>query len=102
MKFDRLVAYSTLQVPLQLMGMIFICVRLFDAIQDPVIGLLSDRFTRHGPRGRLIFVALMAPILAAGFLMLFSPPNAWFGNPTMAAIWLVASLLLVHLGYSGV
>jgi GPH family glycoside/pentoside/hexuronide:cation symporter len=125
MKFDRLVAYSTLQlplamaalpivlnvshfygeilqVPLQLMGMIFICVRVFDAIQDPVIGLLSDRFTRHGPRGRLIFVALMAPILAAGFLMLFSPPDAWFGNPTMAAIWMVAALLLVHLGYSGV
>src|SRR5471032_2629274 len=125
MKFDRLVAYSTLQlplamaalpivlnvshfygeilqVPLQLMGMIFICVRLFDDIQDPVIGLLSDRFTRHGPRGRLIFVALMAPILAAGFLMLFSPPDAWFNNPTMAAIWMVASLLMVHLGYSGV
>src|SRR5476649_2021375 len=125
MKFDRLVAYSTLQlplamaalpivlnvshfygeilqVPLQLMGMIFICVRVFDAIQDPVIGLLSDRFTRRGPRGRLTFVALMTPILAAGFLMLFSPPDAWFGNPTMAAIWMVAALLLVHIGYSGV
>ncbi len=34
--------------------------------------------------------------------MLFSPPDAWFGNPTLAAIWMVGSLLLVHLGYSGV
>ncbi len=47
------------------MGMIFICVRVFDAIQDPVIGLLSDRFTRRGPRGRLAFAALMMPWPAA-------------------------------------
>jgi Na+/melibiose symporter-like transporter len=124
-KFDRLIAYSTLQLPLamaalpvvlnvshfygevlklslQIMGPIFIFARVVDAIQDPVIGLLSDRFTRRGKRGRLTFVALMTPVLAGGFYMLFDPPDAWFGNQTMMALWLMAALLLVHLGYSGV
>ena len=124
-KFDRLIAYSTLQLPLamaalpvglnvshfydevlklslQIMGPIFIFARVVDAIQDPVIGLISDRFTRRGKRGRLAFVALMIPVLAAGFYMLFDPPDAWFGNQTMMAAWLIGALLLVHLGYSGV
>jgi glycoside/pentoside/hexuronide:cation symporter, GPH family len=124
-KFDRLIAYSTLQLPLamaalpvvlnvshfygevlklslQIMGPIFIFARIVDAIQDPVIGLISDRFTRRGRRGRLAFVALMIPVLAAGFYMLFDPPDAWFGNQTRMALWLIAALLLVHLGYSGV
>jgi glycoside/pentoside/hexuronide:cation symporter, GPH family len=124
-KFDRLIAYSTLQLPLamaalpvvlnvshfygevlklslQIMGPIFIFARIVDAIQDPVIGLISDRFTRRGKRGRLLFVALMTPLLVGGFYMLFDPPDAWFSNQTMMAVWLVAALLLVHLGYSGV
>jgi GPH family glycoside/pentoside/hexuronide:cation symporter len=123
--FNRLIAYATLQLPLamaalpvvlnvshfygevlklslQIMGPIFIFARIIDAVQDPVIGLLSDRFTRRGPRGRLLFVGLMTPVLAGGFYMLFDPPDAWFGNQTLMALWLIAALLLVHLGYSGV
>ena len=87
LRFDRLVAYSTnqlplnmaalpvvlnvshfygevLKVPLGIMGLIFIATRVIDAIQDPVIGLASDRFTHRGPRGRLTFVALMLPLTA--------------------------------------
>jgi GPH family glycoside/pentoside/hexuronide:cation symporter len=124
-KFSRLVAYSTLQLPLAMaalpvvlnvshfygevlklslavMGPIFIAARIVDAIQDPVIGLISDRFTRRGPRGRLTFVGLMIPVLVSGFYMLFDPPDAWFGNQTLMALWLIAALLLVHFGYSGV
>ena len=124
-KFDRLVAYSTLQlplamaalpvvlnvshfygevlrVPLELMGAIFIFARVIDAIQDPLIGLISDRFTHRGPRGRLTFVGLMVPVLAGGFLMLFAPPGGWQDNRTLMAVWLIAALLLVHFGYSGV
>ena len=93
---------EVLKLSLQIMGPIFIFCRVVDAIQDPVIGLLSDRFTRRGRRGRLAFVALMTPLLAGGFYMLFDPPDAWFGNQTLMAAWLVAALLLVHLGYSGV
>ena len=124
-KFSKLIAYSTLQLPLsmaalpvvlnvshfyggvlklslEVLGPIFIITRVIDAIQDPLIGLFSDRFTKRGPRGRLTFVALALPFLVAGFYMLFDPPDAWFGNQTLMATWLVAALLLVHLGYSGV
>jgi glycoside/pentoside/hexuronide:cation symporter, GPH family len=124
-KFNRLIAYSTLQLPLAMaalpvvlnvshfygevlklslavMGPIFIIARVIDAVQDPIIGLISDRFTRRGPRGRLTFVALMTPVLAGGFYMLFDPPVALLGTQTLTAIWLIAALLLVHFGYSGV
>lgn len=125
LRFDRLIAYSTLQlplamaalpvvlnvshfygevlrVPLEIMGAIFIFARVVDAVQDPLIGLISDRFTHRGPRGRLAFVGLMIPVLVAGFLMLFAPPAGWQDNQTLMAVWLVVALLLVHLGYSGV
>ena len=93
---------EVLKLSLSVMGTLFIVARVVDAIQDPVIGLISDRFTRYGRRGRLAFVGLMTPLLAGGFYMLFDPPDAWYGNQTLMAGWLMAALLLVHLGYSGV
>ena len=110
--FGRLVAYSTnqlplnmaalpvvlnvshfygevLKVPLGIMGLIFIAARVIDAIQDPVIGLISDKFTHRGPRGRLTFVALMLPLMIGGFYMLFHPPEALFVQTGVAWIVLV-------------
>ena len=123
--FGRLIAYSTnqlplnmaalpvvlnvshfygevLKVPLGIMGLIFIAARVIDAIQDPVIGLISDKFTHRGPRGRLTFVALMLPLLIGGFYMLFHPPEALFVQPALLAMWLFVALFIVHLGYAGV
>lgn len=125
LRFDRLVAYSTnqlplnmaalpvvlnvshfygevLKVPLGIMGLIFIATRVIDAIQDPVIGLLSDRFTHRGPRGRLTFVALMLPLMIGGFYMLFHPPQSIYSQPGLLATWLFLALFVVHLGYAGV
>src|SRR6185369_11907225 len=123
--FGRLIAYSTnqlplnmaalpvvlnvshfygevLKVPLGIMGLIFIAARVIDAIQDPVIGLISDKFTHKGPRGRLTFVALTLPLMIGGFYMLFHPPEALFTQSTLLAIWLFVALFIVHLGYAGV
>ena len=125
LRFDRLVAYSTnqlplnmaalpvvlnvshfygevLKVPLGIMGLIFIATRIIDAIQDPVIGLVSDRFTHRGPRGRLTFVAMMLPLMIVGFYMLFHPPQSIYGQPGLLATWLFVALFVVHLGYAGV
>ena len=125
LRFDRLVAYSTnqlplnmaalpvvlnvshfygevLKVPLGIMGLIFIATRIIDAIQDPVIGLVSDRFTHRGPRGRLTFVAMMLPLMIVGFYMLFHPPQSIYGQPGLLAAWLFVALFVVHLGYAGV
>lgn len=125
LSFDRLVAYSTnqlplnmaalpvvlnvshfygevLKVPLGIMGLIFIATRVIDAVQDPVIGLISDKFTHRGPRGRLTFVALMLPLLIGGFYMLFHPPQSLLSQPGLLATWLFVALFVVHLGYAGV
>jgi GPH family glycoside/pentoside/hexuronide:cation symporter len=125
LSFDRLVAYSTnqlplnmaalpvvlnvshfygevLKVPLGIMGLIFIATRVIDAIQDPVIGLISDKFTHRGPRGRITFVALMLPLMIGGFYMLFHPPEALLANSVLLATWLFVALFVVHLGYAGV
>ncbi|GMU43398.1 MAG: MFS transporter [Xanthomonadales bacterium] len=129
--FARLTAYSTLQLPLAMaalpvvlnvahyygevlklslavIGPILIASRVIDAIQDPIIGFLSDRLT-HRKNGRLLLVAGMVPLLLVGFFMLFDPPAMFHpaadgGSPNMEmlGVWLFVSLLLVHLGYAGV
>ena len=60
------------------LGAVLLALRLFDAVQDPVIGSLSDRF--HTRRKEVL--ALGALLLGAGFWMLFNPhmqsPLTWF------------------------
>lgn len=129
--FGPLVAYSALQLPLAmaalpvvlnvahyygevlklslaLIGPILIVSRIIDAIQDPVIGWLSDRMTSVR-NGRLLLVAIALPLLMGGFFMLFDPPAMFHPvadgpapNPNLLAAWLFAALVLVHLGYAGV
>lgn len=66
-------------------GIVLLLVRIFDAVQDPVIGLLSDRFHQH--RGAILFVFLV--MLGTGFFLLFSPPQGaslyWFAFTVMLA-----------------
>ncbi|MFN3716645.1 MAG: MFS transporter [Thiobacillus sp.] len=77
-------------IPLTLLGSILLALRLLDAVVDPFIGALLDRF----PHPRTL-VALSLPLVGAGWLGLFTPQNAW-----PAAIWLTVMLTLTTLGYS--
>lgn len=87
---------GTLGMPLALVGMILLVARLFDALQDPIFGYLSDRATqsRHGRR---LLVMLGLPLLAMGFVMMFHPPGP---GQTGLAMWLIVSLLIVYIGFS--
>lgn len=121
---DRLVAYSALQLPLAMaalpvvlnvpkfygealglslgsLGLFLLITRVIDALQDPVIGYVSDRLTTRR-NGRLLLVGCMVPLLAIGFVMLFDPPSKETLGTTGLSIWLVAALIIVHLGYAGV
>jgi len=122
--FKRLVAYATLQLPLNMaalpvvlnvpkfygdalglsfaaLGTYLLITRVIDALQDPLIGYVSDRMTRR-PRGRLLFVLMCMPLLVGGFFMLFDPPSkASLGVGGLTA-WLIAALIIIHLGYAGV
>ncbi len=83
-------------LPLALVGMILLAVRLFDAIQDPLLGYFSDRCSGHA-LGRAIPVILGLPLLALGFIGLFHPPQ---GGQATLAVWLAVNLLIVYLGFS--
>jgi glycoside/pentoside/hexuronide:cation symporter, GPH family len=69
---------TTHGVSLALLGMLLLALRVFDAVQDPLIGALSDRYRRHS--GYFMGAAAVAlPIAIYGlFNMLPVSPAAWF------------------------
>jgi GPH family glycoside/pentoside/hexuronide:cation symporter len=78
-----------LGLSLAVVGGVLLGVRAFDAVSDPLIGSLSDRW---GARRALMLLAL--PALALGLFALFSPPA------DAGAMWLAWSVVLVTLGFS--
>ncbi len=77
-------------VSLSVMGIILLCVRAFDALQDPLIGTLSDRYASK--RLSLLFVAML--LLGAGFLMLYHPVQS------APALWFTLSMIIATLAFS--
>ncbi len=73
-------------------GIILLVVRLFDAIQDPIIGYLSDRF----PTRRNTILSSGLVLLTVGLFALFFGPK--FSIST--AVWFTASMLLATTGFS--
>lgn len=71
-------------------GLIIHAVRVFDAIQDPLIGYLSYKFSRY----RFHTLAIFMVLLAAGFVMLFNPPE------TGVVLWFAISLILATSAFS--
>lgn len=85
---------DTLGMNLATVGALLLLVRIFDAVQDPLLGLLSDwRKPRRG--GRLGLVVVGTPLLALGLIGLFTPPAA-----LPLGIWLTGTLLVVYTAYS--
>ena len=87
---------DTLGLSLAAVGGALLLARLFDAVQDPLLGWWSDR---HRARGgsRWAFIAWGTPLLAIGMAGLFNPPES--GAVSLAA-WLIGNLLIVYTGYS--
>ena len=83
--------YSTaFGMSLATVGAVLLIARIFDAVIDPVIGALADRFAH-----RKLSILLAVPALICGLWGLLRPlPEA----PGVA--WLVSMLVLVYLGYS--
>ncbi|MGL4404733.1 MAG: MFS transporter [Notoacmeibacter sp.] len=71
---------ETLGVSLAAVGTALLAVRIFDAINDPVIGWLADKWRPTFGRRRAV-MGLSLPLAALAGLMLFSPPadaSAWY------------------------
>jgi glycoside/pentoside/hexuronide:cation symporter, GPH family len=77
---------------LGLIGIILLVVRLFDAIQDPIIGYLSDRYPAH--RSHILLSGVVA--LSIGLWALFFGPQWTVATP----VWFAASMLLATTGFS--
>lgn len=74
-------------------GLIFLFARLWDAVIDPGIGILSDN-TRSRWGRRRPWIAIGALVFAAGAVPVFLPP-VWFGPLALSA-----ALFTLYLGYS--
>ncbi len=75
---------------LGLLGLILLGLRFVDALIDPLIGALFDRYPQ--PR---VLIAMALPMLGVGWVAMFNPPA---GIPVAA--WLIATLALTTVGYS--
>ncbi len=77
---------KTLGLGLAEVGLVFMLVRMFDIVTDPVMGLIGDRFdSRWGRRRHWLVIAL--PFMMLGVLMAFMPmgsPSIWY-----LGFWLV-------------
>lgn len=80
---------DTLGLSLTLVGAVLLLSRVLDALTDPLIGVLADRFI-----ARRVWVAGSLPLLAAGMPALLAPPDGAGGA------WLAGALFVVTLGYS--
>ena len=71
---------ETLGISLAAVGTALLAVRIFDAINDPVIGWLADKWRPSFGRRRAV-MGLSLPLAALAGYMLFAPPadaSAWY------------------------
>jgi glycoside/pentoside/hexuronide:cation symporter, GPH family len=87
---------DTMGLNLAAIGGLLLAARIFDAIQDPLLGHWSDRARGHS-MGRMLWVAIGAPLLVLGMLGLFRPPSS---DAAALTWWLMAMLLLVYVAFS--
>lgn len=80
----------TMGQPVALLGAVLLALRLVDALQDPLIGSLSDRF--HQLRAGILLAG--AVCLGLGLWMTFHPLQ------TAPMIWFAASVLICTTGFS--
>ncbi|HQZ03421.1 MAG TPA: MFS transporter [Thauera sp.] len=81
--------YAGLGLSLATVGAVLLAARVVDALSDPLIGWAVDRLP-----GRRKWVMAALPVLGLGMVGLLSPPAG------SGALWLLALLVLVSLGYS--
>jgi Na+/melibiose symporter-like transporter len=87
-------------VSLSVLGIALLCLRAFDAVQDPFIGAMSDRFSAKA----LPFMLASAVLLVGSIYALFNPIGlnaiAWFSGCMLLAVT-AYSILSINLNALG-
>lgn len=88
---------SQFGMPLAVIGLLLLLVRGGDALIDPWLGSVADRWLRHSRARALWGAATAAVLLGLGFVALFFPAVAQ--GPALLA-WCATALVVTYLGYS--
>ncbi len=79
-----------------IVGVLFALAKLWDGVNGPLIGSLSDRSrSRFGRRRPFLFASL--PFLVVGFVMLWTIPRALEGNALIA--WIGVALFIFYTAF---
>lgn len=96
--FHLLIFFTdTMGLPPALTGLAFTAARVWDAVTDPLMGMLSDRTrTRWGRRRPYLLAG--APLLLAGIAVLFTDPG--LRTPGALFVWAAVVYALVNTAYT--
>lgn len=78
-------------IPLAAVGQALMLIRLFDAVNDPLIGVVADRIRPSWGRRRTLFAAAIPVVVLAAWMLFVPPADA-------GVSWLVGSGALLSLG----
>jgi len=77
-------------------GLIFFLGRVWDALSDPIVGMLSDRTrTRFGRRRPWMLAAL--PVLCLSVAAVFGPPDL---SPGMMLVWTTVTIFIYYTAHT--
>ena len=78
-----------------LTGLALLIALFFDAITDPLIGVLSDRLkTKYGRRHFLMFISLLP--ISISYYLLFYPDSGWAESQFFLFFWLLIFAVLTR------
>ena len=78
---------NNFSISLQSIALILLATRLIDTIQDPIIGILSDKFSSL----RRVTICCLSPFLGIAFLLLFYPLKIF-----NIELWLTIFLIITY------
>jgi len=79
-----------------ILGWTFMIFGIWNAINDPVFGLISDRTQSRWGRRRP-YIIFFVPVMAVGTLMIFYP---WGSGFTYFFVWILLALFVYDTGYT--
>jgi GPH family glycoside/pentoside/hexuronide:cation symporter len=92
---------KNLQLSLSVVGFILLMTRLIDALWDPLLGILIDRWYRQSPSLLIRNIGIAGVLICASFAVLLQPQLVakWLGWGSLE-FWIVFALLITYACYS--